>query len=315
MLINQDFSVDRSTVIGGSDIGAILGISKFKTAIELWREKTGKDVSNKSSLPMRFGSYCEEFIASEYSRATGFELLNDPCAHIHPVHKFMCGNIDRFVLGDGNSALPTKILECKTANAFSQSEWGDVGSDEVPLTYLAQVAWYQAITDIDNADLAVLFSNSDFRIYQIERDINLEELIIQKAAYFWSEYVCKDIPPPLASERDCHLLFSKGDASKIIEAQKETLDLIRHLHKLNAEIAEREQEVSAAKREIMGVMGNAETLCIGGKVLATWKAPKQSYRLDSKRLEAEHPEIASAYKLPVQNSRRLVVRHCEKGMI
>jgi hypothetical protein len=58
----------------------------------------------------------------------------------------------------------------------------------------------------------------------------------------------------------------------------------------------------------MNQMGEAETLTYQGKVIATWRAPKPSFRLDSKRLELEHPQIANNYKIPVQNSRRLVIK-------
>lgn len=72
MLINQDFSVDRSKFIGGSDIGPILGLSRYRSPLEVWLEKTGREAKRVDSLPLRFGSFAEEFIASEYSRATGF---------------------------------------------------------------------------------------------------------------------------------------------------------------------------------------------------------------------------------------------------
>ena len=79
MLINQDFSPDRTKYIGGSDIGAILGLSRFRSPLEVWMEKTGKAVKQLDSLPLRFGSFAEEFVASEYSRSTGFELVHDEC--------------------------------------------------------------------------------------------------------------------------------------------------------------------------------------------------------------------------------------------
>ena len=44
MLINHDFTQDRSKYIGGSDIGAILGLSPFKSPLAVWMEKTGKEV-------------------------------------------------------------------------------------------------------------------------------------------------------------------------------------------------------------------------------------------------------------------------------
>jgi len=36
MLINQDFTQDRTQFIGGSDIGAILGLSPYRTPIDVW---------------------------------------------------------------------------------------------------------------------------------------------------------------------------------------------------------------------------------------------------------------------------------------
>lgn len=308
MLINQDFSVDRSKYIGGSDIGAILGLSRFRSPLEVWMEKTGKEVKRLDSLPLRFGSFVEEFVASEYSRATGFELIHDESIYIHPEHSFMSAHIDRFVL-EHDSPTPRRILECKTANPFASSDWGEVGSDEVPLNYLCQSVWYMAITNINKVDLAVLFGNSDFRIYEITRDLELENTILQKANLFWSEHVIKNSPPPAQSEADCQALFSKADPAKTIEAKTETWAQTKRLQLLHNEIDMREEEISTIKQSIMSQMGEAETLTYEGKVLATWKAPKTSFRLDSKRLEIDHPEIAANYKTAVQNSRRLVIKH------
>lgn len=309
MLINQDFTVDRTKYIGGSDIGAILGLSKFKSPLEVWMEKTGKAGNSKDSLPLRFGSFAESFVASEYSRATGYQLLHDESAHIHSSYAFISAHIDRFVMGKSEDKLPSRILECKTANAFAKSEWGQVGSDEVPMTYLAQVAWYQAITGICKADLAVLFGNSDFRIYQIERDKALEELIIQKAVHFWNEHVLKDIPPPPNTEADCQILFSKSDSNLKAEASQEIFELSKQLEALNKQITLYEDKASVIKQSLMNTMGQAESLYYQGRLLATWKAPKQSYRLDSKRIELEQPDIYEQYQIPVNNSRRLVVKN------
>jgi putative phage-type endonuclease len=193
MLINQDFSLDRTKYIGGSDIGAILGLSRYRTPLQVWMEKTGKDASKTDSLLLRFGSFVEEFVASEYARATGFDLVHDESAYIHPAHSFMSAHIDRFIRGNDMSsshtnrndennkkstAIFSRILECKTANPFATNEWGEVGTDQVPMSYLCQCIWYMAITGINHTDLAVLFGNSDFRIYEITRDLELEDLII-----------------------------------------------------------------------------------------------------------------------------------------
>jgi putative phage-type endonuclease len=308
MLINQDFSVDRTKYIGGSDIGAILGLSKFRSPLEVWLEKTGKEIKRCDALPLRFGSFAEEFVAQEYSKACNLELLHDQSIYIHPEHSYMSAHIDRFILGDGKNLPPTKILECKTANPFSQNEWGDAGSDQVPMSYLAQCIWYMAITGIEKTDLAVLFGNSDFRIYHIERDAELEKLVLEKAEHFWENHVVKNIAPPIQSEADCHTLFAKSISEKTAVTDQKTYELTKRLHVLNDEIVIKESEISQIKQILMSQLGQAEILTYQGQVLATWRAPKPSYRLDSKRLETEHPELANQYKTPIQNSRRLVIK-------
>jgi putative phage-type endonuclease len=312
MLINHDFTQDRTKYIGGSDIGAILGLSKFRTPLDVWMEKTGKEVRKLDSLPLRFGSFAEEFVASEYARATGFELLHDESIYIHPTYPFMSAHIDRFVLGDairngmGNTA--SRLLECKTANPFSRGEWGEPGTDQVPMSYLCQCIWYMAITGIEQCDLAVLFGNSDFRIYEIARDLELEALVIEKALHFWNEYVLKDIPPPAQTEGDYQALFKKSDPSKTIEANPKTVELIRQLQTLSTKSGDVDTQITEIKQHIMNEMKEAEVLSYQGNVIATWKAPKLSFRLDSKRLEKEEKEVYERYKMPVQSSRRLVIK-------
>ena len=308
MLINQDFTVDRTKYIGGSDIGAILGVSRFRSPLDVWMEKTGKSTKKIDSLPLRFGSFAEEFVASEYARATQSQLLHDESIHIHPTHSYMSAHIDRFVLSKDSNLPPTRILECKTANPFSTGDWGEAGSDQVPMPYLCQCIWYMAITEIEKTDLAVLFGNSDFRIYEITRDLELEELILERARAFWSNYVIKNIAPPVSSEADCLSLFSRGNSQKTIQATDQILAHAQRLHHLNAEIEVREIEISNIKQTIMQTMGEAELLSYQDQTLATWKSPKPSYRLDSKRLELEHPQLCMQYKMPVQNSRRLVIK-------
>lgn len=308
MLINHDFTQDRSKYIGGSDIGALLGLSHYKSPLAVWMEKTGKEVKPVDSLPLRFGSFVEEFVANEYAKATGFALSADDTTRIHPQYSFMSGNIDRYVHEKGLHMPATKILECKTANPFSRAQWGEVGSDQVPMSYLCQCVWYMSVTGIEKTDLAVLFGNTDFRIYTILRDPELENLVLEKAHHFWHEHVLKDIPPPVQTPEDCQLLFQRGDSSKTLEANAETLALLEQLQTLNQQGHTCEEEITALKTQIMTQMQDAEVLAHQGQVLATWKAPKPSFRLDAKRLEAEERAIYEKYKVASQTSRRFVLK-------
>ena len=322
MLNNQDFTANRTKYLGGSDIGAILGFSKYRTALDVWLEKTGRVVNNVDNLPMRFGTFAEAFVACEYTAQTGFQLVHSEEGIFHPKYPFMVGHIDRYVFETANesdgelfnmdgSCAASHLLECKTASPFNQSDWGELGTDEVPMSYLVQCLWYLAITNLERCDVAVLFGNSDFRIYEVYRDKELEELIIAKAASFWNEYVLLDTPPPAQCEADYQQLFKKEISGKTVEADSHICELSNKLQLLNSEIKSKELEISQIKQTIMGQMGEAEVLTYQGQVLATWKSPKQSYRLDSKRLEQEHPELIPQYQMPIHNTRRLVIKELQ----
>ena len=98
MLINQYVTHNRSNFLGGSDIGALLGVSKYRSAIEVWLEKTGKKVYCKDSFALRFGSFAESFIADEYSLLTSEKVVDYSHGLIHSNYSFCAGHIDRFTL-------------------------------------------------------------------------------------------------------------------------------------------------------------------------------------------------------------------------
>ncbi len=240
MLNNQNLALLRAKSLGGSDVGAALGLSRYRSAVDVWMEKTGKQVGARDSLPLRFGKFAESFVASEYALASGTSLVIHEAAVIHPQYEYMHGHIDRFVL-NGDAPLidedgrinASHILECKTTNPFAQSEWGEAGSDQVPLSYFVQCVWYMMLTNLDRTDLAVLFGNSDFRIYEITRGLELEKMVLERAVSFWENHVLNDIPPAATSESDYKNLFGKSTVSKTVEDPAGTCELFKKLKSLN----------------------------------------------------------------------------------
>ena len=193
----------RPLGIGGSDIGAVLGLSPYRSAVDVWADLVGRvPRETQDAVHLRFGQHAESFVAAEYERATGRAVVECPQTLFHHEHGFMFAHVDRLVLERaGDTALQDGwvtapgVLECKTANAFSAHGWGQPGSDRVPAAYLAQCAWYTAVTGCAWADLAVLIGNSDFRVYRLARDPELEALVLGRAKAFWYENVLAQRPP------------------------------------------------------------------------------------------------------------------------
>ncbi len=313
---SQSFEHARPFGIGGTDIGVILGLSTYKTPLELWSELVaGERPKNRDLIHLRFGQHAESFIASEYERSTGHFTVGHAPALFHNEYGFMFGHVDRFVtetpdtpaLVDG-AITAEKILECKTSSAFNKTDWGEPGTDQVPPQYLVQCAWYMAITECQSVDLAVLIGNNDFRIYCIDRDLELEGLIISHALSFWHEHVLAINPPKPMNVHDTQILFPKETPDSSVEASPELLEQIKLYQSSCTRVEQLGSECDRLKTEILHYMGAAEKLTHCGKTIATWKSSKNSSRIDTKALAKEYPDIAQQFTSQVLGSRRFLLK-------
>ena len=62
---------ERQRGIGGSDVGAILGVNKWKTPFEVYLEKTEEITEVKETSEAAYwGTELEELVAKEFSKRT-----------------------------------------------------------------------------------------------------------------------------------------------------------------------------------------------------------------------------------------------------
>jgi len=309
-------SVKRPFGIGGSDIGAILGLSPYKTAFQVWSEKVDQfSQASRDALRLRFGHHIEPFIAQEYEKATGTKTAAHQQTLFHPKHPFLYGHIDRFVLAEGitqpfidSQVACSTILECKSASIFNRHEWGETGTDEIPPAYHAQCAWYMAITECSRVDVAVLLGNQDFRIYVVKRDLELETRLIERALDFWQNNVLGKLPPKPATEADIRTLYSQEVPEMEVSADESFLQTLVCYEETNAQANAITTKCEALKHEILIRMADAEKITHNGKIVATWKSSKGTRRLDTKALSQAHPDLADKFSFQAPGSRRFVFK-------
>lgn len=317
MNARDEFLAKRRCGLGGSDIGVILGLSKYKTPVELWQEKTGRISNDKDTLQMRFGRFAEEFVAQEYTAMTGNRVQRFNAMLQHPTAPII-GNVDRLVIPAGakvaahRGEIRTDLgWEGKTASAFAAmdaAEWGEEGTDLVPPSYLVQCTTYMALTGCQAWDLAVLFGNQEVRVYHLQRDRELEAEIIARAAEWWNRYVIADVPPAPTCDADVRALFPTSAAGKTIEAVEETLTMLEALRKAKAEIKALEETADTAALAIKALLGDAEALTLNGKPLVTWKSSKPAQRFDTSAFKEAHPDLYTAFLKAGEPARRFLIK-------
>jgi len=293
---------ERKTGIGGSDAGAVCGVSGWKTPLQVWNEKMGLTGPQEDNPAMFWGRALEPVVRQKYSDETGRAVLIPKGMLRHPDYPFMLANLDGFT-EDG------RLVEIKTAGySFG---WGENGTDDIPINYLLQVQHYMAVTGLKVTDMPVLIGGQDFRIYEIPEDKQIQKLIINRESAFWS-MVEAGTPPDPESYREIKEFYKNSEASRIV-ASGEVEAALERLIEARKTMKDLEEEEEAAKRIIMLNMGASDTLVSpAGVVLATWKSGKPPKRFDAKGLEMDLPETYRLYLKEGEPVRRLLIKEDKK---
>lgn len=274
----------RRQGIGGSDAGIIMGLNKYKTAFELWLDKTGQVLPDESAGEAAYwGNQMEEVVAKEFEKRTGKKVRRSNMMYQHPEHDFMLANVDRFIVGED------ALLECKTASAYLAKEWE---SDEVPATYLVQIQHYLAVTGKSKAYVAVLIGGNKFIWKEIDRD---EELINQIIAFeldFWETNVKGQLAPALdgssAAEKYLKNRFAKSEDKQII-LPKTFNEYLTERANLERDIKLLETRKKEIDNNIKGHMESAEK-ALSDNYEVSWKS-MTSKRVDTKKLKEKFSDI------------------------
>jgi putative phage-type endonuclease len=264
MSLTDEQVAERFTGIGGSDAAPALGISPWKSPLELFLDKREKRVGIGTLEAMRWGTLLEPVIRQEYSNLTRRVVRMPEGTLRHPRHKFMLAHVDG-VTDDG------RIFEAKTAR--SAEGWGRTGTDEVPHHYLVQVQHYMAVSGLSAADIAVLIGGSDFRIYEILADTELQGEIIEGEREFWKLVEDGTPPPPNWDTIDIDLLkrLYPGTDGKTLVAN-DTDEHWRAVFEEALEKAKSNQKVAdVAKLQLLAKMGEASRLVFEDNVQFTRK--------------------------------------------
>src|SRR3990167_8511669 len=153
--------LDRRTYLGGSDIAAVMGLSPWKTPLQLYEEKIAETVEAISDEKRRFFArrkrqepVIAEMLADEYNiEVTRLSLDEHPNRYTDAEYPWMAAEIDfeclmtpavraHFEAREDFSAIPDGAPlngEIKTVHPFAANQWGEQGSEDVPIHYSAQV--------------------------------------------------------------------------------------------------------------------------------------------------------------------------------
>ena len=309
-LPRDDWLTVRKQGIGSSDAATAVGLNPYKSQLELWMEKTGRDGNlpkadpHDEESPMYWGTILEPIVAAHYTRRTGNRVrrINAVLQHPDPTLPWMLANIDREVTGSSE----VQILECKTAGINGARLW----KEGVPEYVQLQVMHQLAVTGKQAADVAVLLGGQHLEIHRIERDERLIARLIELERHFW-HYVETDTPPPAdgseSADPALRCLYPADDGQTLDFTEERNLSAtFADWLSVRQSIAEAEKLEAQLKQSLQQAMGSATRANFEtGSV--TWKKAKDSVVLDVTGLLKDHPEFQQQYAMSKPGSRRFLV--------
>lgn len=295
-----DPNQDRTKFIGGSEIAAIMGLSRWETPLSVWAQKTGKltkDLSDNEAVEM--GIDLEPFVAKKFMQRTGKKVKVDERDFTHPDYPFMKSHIDRWVLNEDGAT-----LEAKTCSAWKANEWE---GQEIPDEYYLQSNWNAGIVaahrgeDPKSGYIAVLIGGQSFRHKPVKFSQVLFDKQVSMVKDFWENYVLKDVAPvAISDDKDTLVeLFpdSRPDTLRKVSGDEAELEL--YVNQLavdsmegKSQIKDIVKDVDVAENTLRQLIEDGEGIETG-QFKVTWKT-QDSTSVDTEAMKDD--EIYEKYK-------------------
>jgi putative phage-type endonuclease len=271
----------RRALITGTDAAAICGVSPWATAHDVWLDKMGMAAPREQSWRMRRGSFLEALgldWMSERLAEEGIRLVRtgtDTRTHKQIAWLGATPDAETYV---GDKRLG--VGEVKTASPRASAAWTDEdGEHVVPDHYLIQVAVQMSVDDVEDARVcALLDADDEPRLYQLARDRDLEESIIESVSKFRRDHIDTRIPPPIddsdGAARLVKRMYQREKNENMIAASADTEELARKW--FAAAKAEKEAKASkdALQTRLSAAIGDCSGIT-GDGWRARWTAVKE----------------------------------------
>ena len=249
----EQWLAERKTGLGGSDAAVVLGVSPFKTARQLWREKTSDDPEPElNTPPILRGRYLEPVAAELYSQETGRQIRRQPLRR-HAEHAFMLGNVDRQILAVGDTPSTGALeIKCPGLKVFAKVKAHGL------LDYMTvQLMHYLAVLGYSWGSFA-LFNAENWSLihFDLEADPGLIGQLIEREQEFWTKYVVPRVEPPAETEKATDIPQVEGEMTLVEGAEwRAAATDLREAHALRETAEELED---AAKERLQAMMHRDE---------------------------------------------------------
>jgi putative phage-type endonuclease len=307
----------KSLGIGGSEAAAVLGLSPYSCAAQVFYEKLGFSPQRKSNLAMIIGNEDENKIAklwSFYDPERGVDsipinyeannVIRKPLKLnrivVNTKYPQLFSSTDRLFYDEhGNRCL----LELKTIRHWESKRW----ESGVPIHYLVQVQHYMLVLGVSYSELAILEANESMTILPFEPSKNVQETIITRCGEFYEDLqkarkilaegggeldIQHLVPGPDGSDAYTSFLAEKykdptQDRELVVEAGDEDYRILKEYLALEKELDKYKVQAELRQQMLKERMAEIPVLDFKEYGRITWRQDKNGRRAFKKSIKEE----------------------------
>ena len=276
---------ERRKSVGASEVAAVMGLSPWQTALDVYKAKQGVADEFDPVLAM-IGHESEHIIHKWLVEHSGLGLnLRSGFMARSTEHPMVHATFDR-LHDDAGLLIPVQL---KTAHQYSSHKW----DEGIPTEYRVQVQAEMLVGDAPRALVVVWIGGREFRAFWEPRDeAFITGHMIPALEEFWGRVESGTLPPPQTVGEINEVYPSEAQE---VELSPEAFDVLERITVLNSDIKAQEAERDALKVALAEYVQTADTLMFEGRKVATWKTQKGRQSLDTVALRNDHPELVAEY--------------------
>lgn len=262
-------SPEWQALITPSKVAAILGVSRWESPYRLWHRIKGLVDPEPPKDIFDLGHDFEPAMAAIWRRRNPGWLLSPAEVQIVNRDEFgypAAATLDRRAC----RGRARRVVEFKMARRME--DWGDLGTDQAPADYVAQVIAQMGYTGYTRypAHLTVLGPYFDAHNYVIEYDDGVMGMIHGRCREFWDS-LAGDVPPDLddtVPTYECVRELHPDIDGETVDVEPILAEAVLHQY---GEVKNAETLLRGFKSRLLDQMGNAQRAQVGDVLIAQRK--------------------------------------------
>ncbi|MBS1494754.1 MAG: YqaJ viral recombinase family protein [Bacteroidetes bacterium] len=282
--------------ITGSDLSAIIGLNPYKTPYAVWSSIVNSRGEKEPELSLKISNILQPAIAALYEEVSGRKTIIPLEKNIrHEKYNFIAATPNRLIEDTG-------VLQTYGTQKF-------VERDFIPQHWYLKIIWDMGVTNKKEGVIAWLERGLRFKYTDVQFDEELFNHMLTAAIDFWNEHVQTASPPKALTPKDIKSIFRKHCEMKFVPADEQSYNEIKRMKLLKDEKKFIESELENIQSSLEFLMGDAEGITYGDKILATWKTDDAIKKFNESSFRKENPEAYQKYLTEVEGKRRFILKY------